>query len=515
MIEPRRPNFRTPLFAAGVFALAVGLSGLIGALHSQGPESDSDQDPAAAETQAAAGLVVYRVEISGAITPSAMESLSQAIETAEAAQADALLVVMDTPGGLVSSMDNMIRDILQSQVPIISYVGPPGASCGSAGVYLMYASHIAAMAPATNIGSATPVQVGGGSPTPPAQPGAPGAPGEGGQQQTPPPASDRIPETAGADDTLNMKRKLLNHSRAQMRTLAEYHGRNKDFAVRSITHAENITANEALRKGAINLVAESEAELLRRVHGRTVRMSEGRQALNVKDARIENIEADFRRRILNFLANPNVAMIFMMLGIVGIFAEIYNPGLIFPGAIGAICLLLGLYAMQSLSVDYTGFALIGLGIVFFILEFNVMSYGLLSIAGTLCMILGSLMMFRSGGAFVGASLAVFLVTSLLSGALMAGLVYLAAKSHRSPVVSGQEQMLGSLGEAQSEITESGGRIYIHSEIWQARTRGGSIPANKRARVTAIDGLTLWVEDPENPSAPSVDRENPARNDSYS
>ena len=299
---------------------------------------------------------VYRVEISGPITPSAMESLSSAIRVAEDAHAAALLVVMDTPGGLVSSMDDMIRDILSSKVPVVTYVSPPGASCGSAGVYIMYASHIAAMAPATNIGSATPVQIGGSSPE-----------SEDPETGT---ASDRIPETAGADDALNMKRKMLNHSRAQMRALAEYHGRNKDFAVRSITHAENVTSSEAVRIGAIDLAVETEAELLAAIDGRTVRMADGPRKIEVKDARVERIEIDFRRSILNMLANPNVAMILMMLGMLGIFAEIYHPGAIFPGAIGAICLLLGLYAMQSLSVDYTGLALIALGVVFFILEFN-------------------------------------------------------------------------------------------------------------------------------------------------
>lgn len=464
-------------------AIAIALISLGGSLWPEPPDQHQQQQQIATDT---GQPTIYRVEIDGPITPSAMETLTSAIETASAANAEALLIVMDTPGGLVSSMDDMIREILSSKIPVLTYVGPPGAACGSAGVYLMYASHIAAMAPATNIGSATPVQIGGGGSPAPQDPNAT-------PEKKTQPAGDRIPETAGADDSLNMKRKLLNHARAQMRSLAEYHGRNKDFAVRSITHAENLTSNEALRRGAIDLVAETEAELLAKVDGRTVRMSDGPRKLNVADARIERIEADFRRNILNFLANPNVAMIFMMIGILGIFAEIYHPGAIFPGAIGAICLLLGLYAMQSLSVDYTGLALIALGIVFFILEFSIMSYGLLSIGGTLCLILGSLMMYRSGGAFMGASIVLFVITSLSTGALMAGVVYLAAKSHRKPVVSGQEQMLNETGESQTEINTLGGQIYIHSEIWQARTKGASIAEKQPVRVVAIDGLLLWVE----------------------
>lgn len=447
--------------AAAVFLLAVSV------LQSQEPEEVLDLQDGSA--------LLLRVEITGPISPSALETLTQAIHRAEAEGADALLVILDTPGGLVSSMDDMNRSILSSEVPVVTFVSPPGATCGSAGVYIMYASHIAAMSPATNIGSATPVQAGGGG----AEPGN----------------DDRIPETAGADDALNMKRKLLNHATAQMRALASYHGRNADFAVRAVTHAENITSEEALRQNVIDIMAESEAELLEKISGRVVRMRSGRQELaNFANAEIVTIEKDFRRDLLDMIASPQVAMILMSIGMLGIFAElVYSPGAIFPGAIGAICLILGLYALQSLSVDYTGLALIGLGIVFFILELNVMSYGLLSVGGTLCITLGSIMLMRSGAAFVGISLVFIIFTSLVTAGFMGFLVYLAAQSHRKEIVSGQESMVGAVGEARKEIDAQAGSVFIHSELWQARTNGAPIPAGEPVKVVAVEGLTLRVE----------------------
>jgi membrane-bound serine protease (ClpP class) len=275
-----------------IFTLLIllGCAGAL-ALAAQSPRDDVGSGEVPGEVPGEAAPVVYRVEISGPITPTALDQLEQALERAESAQAQALLVRLDTPGGLVSSMDDMIRRILSARIPVITYVYPPGATCGSAGVYLMYASHVAAMAPGTNIGSATPVQMGGG--------------GFGGQEEEEPARpADRIPETAGADDELNMKRKLLHHAIAQMRSLAEYHGRNVEFGERSITHAENITSTEALRIRAIDAVAESEAALLEQIHGRPVRLLAARANLNTAGARIEAIESDFRTRPARFFPAP-------------------------------------------------------------------------------------------------------------------------------------------------------------------------------------------------------------------
>ncbi len=452
------------------------LCGLVGAfVAGLSAQVELSEDSAAPDVP-----TVYRVEITGPITPTALDQLEQALERAENANARALLVRLDTPGGLVSSMDDMIRRILSARIPVITYVYPPGATCGSAGVYLMYASHVAAMAPGTNIGSATPVQMGGG--------------GFGGQEEEKPARpADRIPETAGADDELNMKRKLLHHAIAQMRSLAEYHGRNVEFGERSITHAENITSTEALRIRAIDAIAESEAALLEQVQGKSVRLLTGRVNLNTAGARIEPIESDFRTRALSVIAHPQVAMILMMIGMLGILAEVfYAPGSIFPGALGAVCLVLGLYALQTLPVNYAGFALIALGVLFFILEIKIISYGLLSIAGIVSLTLGSLMLLRSGEEFLGMGASVIVTISVFSGLAMAAIAYLAARSQRGRPVSGAEGLAAETGVAQTEITADSGRVFIHSEIWQARSAGGNIPIGAEVRVVERRGLLLIV-----------------------
>ncbi len=416
---------------------------------------------------------IYRVNIKGAITPSAMETLTSAIETAEEKQAKALLVVMDTPGGLVSSMDEMIRQILSSQVPVITFVYPPGAACGSAGVYIMYASHIAAMAPATNIGSATPVTM-----------------GSGGDKKK----DDRIPETAGSDDSLNMKRKLINHARAQIRSLAEYHGRNARFGERSITHAANVTSYEALKIQAIDVVAENEEELLKKIDKRLVRMQSGKEPLELSNAEVVNIETDFRRNLLDFLTNPNLAYILMMIGVLGILAEIQYPGSIFPGAVGAVCLILGLYAMQTLPIDYAGLGLIALGFLFFILEIWIVSYGLLAIAGVVSVVLGSLMLVRSGDEFMGLSIWVVTTISLTVSLAMAALTYLAVRSQRAKRVSGYEGLFSEIGISQSDIDSQNGVVRIHGEFWEARSRNSSIPAKREVEVVDKRGLILFVKE---------------------
>ena len=435
--------------------------------------------------------LVYQVSIQGAITPSAIEKLNAALGKAEEKKARALLITLDTPGGLVNSMDSMIRRILSAQIPVITYVSPRGAACGSAGVYIMYASHIAAMSPATNIGSATPVAMGGGG-------GGGGREdkkdGEGGVF----PAFDRIPKTAGADDALNMKRKLLNHARAQIRSLAQYHGRNASFAEKTITQASNVTAGEAHKLRVIDMLADNESILLQRAHGRQVRMSTGKERLDLKGAKIVHIKTDFRQRVLDIIANPNLAYILMMLGILGIIAEIQNPGLIFPGAIGSVSLLLGLYAMQTLPLDYTGLALIVLAFVFFVLEVYIISYGLLSLAGLISLVLGSLMLVRSAGEFTGLSLSLVIVVSLLTGALVVIVLRLAARSQKVKEVSGFAKLLEEEGLSKTPIDSQKGRVLIHGELWQARSQGETIPANSPVRIISHQGLTLFVKSLEKP-----------------
>lgn len=427
--------------------------------------------------------IIYRVSIKGPITPAAMGTLRSAIEKANNdnqtsdKQIAALLVTLDTPGGLMSSMDEMIRDILGSKVPVITFVSPPGATCGSAGVFILMASHIAAMSPATNLGSATPIQTGGG-----------------GENQPPPRENDRIPTEAGADDALNLKRKLIHHAVAQIRGLAEFHGRNTQFAESTITRAENVTSTQALRLNAIDVMASTEAELLQKIDGRTVRMTEGNVTLSLADATVINIEQDFRDRLLQFISDPNLSYILMMIGIVGIMAEIQYPGSIFPGTIGAISLILGLYAMQTLPVNWAGFGLILLGLVFFVLEIKIMSYGLLSIAGVISLILGSILMARSGSDVAAVSLTTALTTSFLAAGFTLFLVWKAAEVMRRQPMSGDHTLFDETGTVVDEVTKVSGRVFIHGEYWNATSENGeSIAIDESIKAIRRDGMVLIVK----------------------
>lgn len=419
------------------------------------------------------GKFAYLVQVEGAITPASLEVLEEAIEKAERDKAHALILQLDTPGGLMTSMDSMIRRILSSSVPVLTFVGPPGASCGSAGVYILYASHVAAMAPGTNVGSATPVTMGGSEEAPSTQ--------------------DEIPQNAGADDKLNMKRKILNHARAQIRSLAEYHGRNAPFAERTITEAANITSTEALSVGAIDYLADSPEALLQKAHGKTVRMLTGTQVLDLNQVKIQKIESGFRSEFLAILTHPAVASILMMVGVLGILAEIQYPGTIFPGVIGGICLLLGLYALKTLPVNYAGAGLLLLGVVLMLLEIKVVSYGMLSVSGVICFALGAVLLVRSGGVVEKTTIAVIAGSGLAFGSTAAFLIYAAAKSRRAPVVSGKEQLLSETAVAVTEITPAGGRIRLHSELWNAKTDSGSIPAGSALKVLRRDGMLVTVE----------------------
>lgn len=432
-------------------------------------------DPPAKEEKS-----ILRVEIKGPITPAAMERLAEVVRRAAEIDAAAVLVVLDTPGGLASSMDEMVQTVLNSKVPVITFVWPPGAACASAGVYILYASHIAAMAPATNLGSATPIMVGGspGSPSPETQPG---------------PRESTIPKTAGADDAVNLKRKQLNHATAQIRGLAEFHHRNAEFAQRTVTEAANITSEEAVKIGVIDIVAITEPELLKAADGRTVRTAAGPAVLRLTNAKVVTVESGVRSEILAVLSNPNVAYILMMIGVLGIMAEIQYPGSIFPGVAGGICLLLGLYAMQTLPVNYAGLGLIFLGIVFFILEIKVVSYGMLTVAGMISIILGSVFLIKSDGAFVQLSTRLILAASITMSAIMGFLAWQAARAMKREPASGLDHLIKESAVVQSDIGDAGGMVFVHSELWSARSLTGPIPKGTTVKILRKEGHQLIVE----------------------
>ena len=406
-----------------------------------------------------------------------MEILESSIATASENNASALLVLLDTPGGLASSMDQMIRSILASKVPVLTFVHPPGSRCGSAGVYIMYASHLNGMASATNIGSATPVMMGGG-----------------GDSEKETKKDPEISEKAGSDDAVNLKRKQINDAIEQIRGLAQYHGRNEKFAVNAVLRAENITSTEAKKINAIDILSDSEEDFLKKAHGQKVRMSDGYITLDVAGKKIIPIEASFRLQFLSIIANPNLAYMLMMLGILGIVVEVQNPGLIFPGVLGAMSILIALYAMQTLPINYAGLGLIVLGIIFLILEVNIVSFGMLTVAGLSSIIIGSIMLFDSDDDLYRVSLELIISTSLVVGLTMLLIFYKAAESMRKKPVSGSQKLLTETGIARTEITENSGSVFIHGEIWQARSHlKDSVPKDSSVKVVSRDGLVLYIE----------------------
>ncbi|MCC5815640.1 MAG: nodulation protein NfeD, partial [Leptospira sp.] len=428
--------------------------------------------------------IVLKVQLEGAITPSSLDLLSNALDQAEERNAVALIVAMDTPGGLMTSMDKMLRRILSSPVPVLTYISPSGAACGSAGVYILYASHLAAMTPASNIGSATPVQM---------SPGGGGGPG--GEEEKKP-SSDAIPELAGTDDKVNLKRKIINHSVAQIKSLAEFHGRDPKFAEQSITKAENITASQALKRNVIEIIAENDEDLLNKANGRTIRMVTGKVKLDLEDVEIITLDTDFRQNFLKLIADPNIATILMMIGTLGILAEIQYPGSIFPGVAGVISLILGLYAMHSLSLSYAGFGLILVGIICFILEVSIMSYGLLTVAGIISMVIGALMLADSGDEMARVSFNLVITSALAVGGLSAFMVYKAAETMRRKPSSGDDYLKGIEGIAKSDITSDIGTAFINGEIWSALSTEGTISQGSKIVVDSRDGLILKVKKKE-------------------
>ena len=420
--------------------------------------------------------IIYQITLKGAITPSTKEALASAIKISEEKNATALLVLLDTPGGLASSMDDIVQTILNASMPVITFVAPPGATCGSAGVYIMYASHVAAMAPATNIGSATPVSMGGGA-----------------SEGQPNKDDEAISKQAGVNDAINLKRKILNHATAKIRSLAQYRKRNINFAERSVTEAMNLSSKEAFNKKVIDFLAIDVGVLLKKIHGHKVRMKNGYKRLKMDNVRVVSINKDFRQKVLDLITEPNFVYILMMLAMIGILTELQNPGLIFPGVIGAISLLLSLFAMQTLSLDYTALAFLGLAGILFLLEVYIVSYGLLSVVGIICIIMASIMFVRSGEEYAELSLIFVIVVGIAVSLFSSFMAYLAAKSQKAKRYTTYEKLMQAPAISHTNITSTGGLVKVQGELWQSHCETEEIPANTPVKIVANQGLKLIVE----------------------
>ncbi len=419
---------------------------------------------------------VLQLTVEDVIGPATEDYITRTIEQASGERIGLIIIRMDTPGGLDSAMRGIIKTITNSPIPVVTYVAPTGSRAASAGTYILYASHIAAMAPGTNLGAATPVKL-----------GSPGQP-----DKQPDDESDKTGNAKSASE-----RKAINDAVAYIRGLAELHDRNAEWAEQAVRQAASLSADEALKKNVIDLVARSTADLLQQLDGRELDVLGQTITLNTLEMNVKTANPDWRSRLLSVITNPNIAYILMLIGIYGLIFEFSNPGAIVPGTIGAICLLLGLYALQLLPLNYAGMALLLLGIALMIGEAYQPSFGILGIGGLIAFVFGSIILIDTHAPGYGINPGVIAAFALSSILMFVVVIGLALKSRRRPVASGMEQLLTDTGKV---VTADDHRatILIHSEHWQA-TSDQPLQPGQQVRVIAANGLTLQVEPVEEPA----------------
>ena len=397
---------------------------------------------------------VNLVEISSAITPISARIIVQAIEQSVADSAEALVIQLDTPGGLDESMRQIVKEILNSRVPVIVYVAPGGARAASAGVFITLAAHVAAMAPGTNIGAAHPVGIGG-----------------------------QIDST--------MLSKVENDAAAYVKSLAKKRGRNEEWAEEAVRKSVSITEYEALNKKVIDLVAENIRELLEKVDGKKITLAEDQEKiLATKNIEVESIEISWRDKILEVITNPNIAYILYTLGMLGLFFELSNPGAIFPGIIGGICLILAFFAFQSLPINYAGVLLMLLALILFLLEVKIVSHGALTIGGVISMLLGSLLLIDSPVPYMRVSLSLILIAVISTALFFIFAVSMGIKAQRRKPTTGESGLVGQIALAKTELNPEG-TVFVEGELWKA-VSDLPVQAGEKVKVLSVEHLTLKV-----------------------
>jgi membrane-bound serine protease (ClpP class) len=434
--------------------------------------------PAASQSsgrQASAGATLLQID--GAIGPATSRYFVRGLEAAEARGSPLVILQIDTPGGLDTSMRDIIRAILAAPIPVVSYVAPSGARAASAGTYILYASHIAAMAPATNVGAATPVAIGG--------------------EETPAPAA--APAAAPAKDAralahepgTPMERKVVNDAAAYLHGLAELRGRNAQWAEEAVRGAASLSANDALKEHVIDLIARDVPDLLAQIDGREVRVANRSIKLATAGLAVERVDPDWRTRLLAVITHPTIAYGLLLIGLYGLLLEGYNPGVMFPGVIGVIALMLALFALQILSVNYAGLALVVLGVGMIIAEFHVPAFGSLGLGGLVAFVVGSIILFDTETPGMAIGLPLIAGVATVGGLVVLAIAFLGARAQRRPVVMGERVMLGQTAEVVENFNDKG-QVRYAGELWNAHTTT-PLRVGQQVRIVKVEGLGLWVE----------------------